>query len=125
MTDINSFWHEKWPLVLKGIGNDFVNELVRVAPVDTGFLRNNISYDVSGGTLNISMPEYGYYLEFGTKPHVITPKNKKSLHWKSGGADVFAMRVNHPGTEAQPFIRTTINGKLRDIVHKNISRYMR
>lgn len=121
MSKISDFWEEKWPLVLEGIGNDFVNELVRVAPVDTGDLRNSVSYSVNGNRLDISMNEYGYYVEFGTRPHEIRAKNKAVL---SDGKRIFGKVVQHPGTEANPFIRRTINTKLRDIVYKNIKRYM-
>jgi hypothetical protein len=119
-----AYWDSKWNLVLKGIGNDFVNELVRVAPVDTGYLRNSIRYEVKGKSVDISMAEYGFHLEFGTRPHVIRPVNAKSLHWKQGGRDVFAKVVYHPGTEAKPFIRSTINSKLRNIVYNNIKEVM-
>lgn len=57
-----------------------------------------------------------------TKPHIIRPVNAKSLHWKSGGEDVFASVVYHPGTTPNPFIRRTINTKLRDIVYNNFKR---
>jgi hypothetical protein len=109
---------------LAGIGNDFVNELVRVAPVDTGFLRNSIRYEVDGNKLNILMPDYAFHVEFGTRPHIIRPKTAGSLHWKSEGKDVFRMMVHHPGTEPNPFIRRTINTKLRDIVYTNLKRQL-
>jgi hypothetical protein len=109
---------------LDGIGNDFVNELVKVAPVDTSYLRNNINHEVVGNTVEIHAPEYALYLEFGTKPHEIRPVNAKALHWKSGKKDVFAMVVHHPGTQPQPFIRPLINTKLRDIIYKNLHRQL-
>lgn len=111
-----------YKLALEGIGNDFVNELVRVAPVDTGFLRNSISYEVKGKNIEFRMAEYAFYLEFGTRPHIIRPVNAKSLHWKIGGEDVFASVVYHPGTTPNPFIRRIINTKLRDIVYNNFKR---
>lgn len=105
---------------MPGIGNDLVNELVRVAPVDTGFLRNSIDYTYSKRTVTIHMPSYAMYVEFGTAPHEIRAINKKSLHWKKDGVDFFAKVIHHPGTQPNPFIRTTINTKLRDIIIKNI-----
>ncbi len=110
---------------LDGIGNDFVNELVRTAPVDTGFLRNAIYHEVVGNTINIHMPEYAFCVEFGTAPHIIRAVNAKALHWKtSAGTDVFAKVVHHPGTEPFPFIRMAINTKLRDIVYNNLSQQL-
>lgn len=111
-------------LSLEGIGNDFINELVKAAPVDTGFLRNSISYEVVNNVLNIRMPEYAFFVEFGTMPHLIQAVNKKSLHWKSGGKDHFAKVVHHPGTDPNPFIRLTINTKLRDIIYTNLQRQL-
>lgn len=120
MTDFRKAFHD----ALDGIGNDFVNELVRVAPVDTGFMRQHISHHVSGNKINIRMPDYAFCVEFGTVPHIIKAKNAKALHWKKGNKDVFAKLVHHPGTFPQPFIRQTINTKLRDIVYANLSRQL-
>lgn len=121
MVNKSGWWKERWNKVLDGIGNDFVNELVRVAPVDTGGLRNSIGYEVRGGGVNIKMNDYGYYIEFGTSPHVITVRDAKVL---SDGKSFFGTSVMHPGTSPNPFIRRTINSKLRDIVYKNIKRHM-
>lgn len=65
----------------------------------------------------------GSFLEFGTRPHEITPKAAKALAWASGPAGgqfrrlsgatrkgvgaanmTFAKRVHHPGTTASPFM---------------------
>ena len=48
-------------------------------------------------------------LEEGTKPHIITPKNKKSLHWQEGTKDVFAKKVRHPGFKGRFFVKSVIN----------------
>jgi len=56
--------------------------------------------------------KYGKYLEEGTPPHVIRPKNKKALYWR--GAAHLVKKVNHPGTEGRPLIRDTLmNNKER------------
>jgi hypothetical protein len=66
---------------------------------------------------------YAGYVEHGTRPHEITPKVARVLAWAPGaaggafrrlsgatrkgvkaGAMVFAMKVHHPGTKAQPFM---------------------
>jgi hypothetical protein len=115
-------FNQSLKMALRGIGNDFVNELVRTCPVDTGFLRESIRYEVNDNVINIHMADYAFYVEFGTMPHEITPTTAKALHWKSGGKDIFATHVWHPGTDPQPFIRTAINTKLRDIVYENLVR---
>lgn len=50
---------------------------------------------------------YPLDVEFGTRPHVIEPKDKQALAWP--GAEHPVRRVNHPGTEAQPFIRPSLD----------------
>lgn len=45
-------------------------------------------------------------LEFGSRPHVIEPKNKKALAWPGGRHPV--KRVNHPGTPALHIMRRAL-----------------
>lgn len=59
--------------------------------------------------------EYAPYVEFGTGPHVIEPDTAEALHWTEGGQDVFATRVMHPGTPAQPFFRPAIRQTRRNL----------
>ena len=50
--------------------------------------------------------KYGHLVEFGTKPHVITAKNKKTLKYvNKTGNTVFPVSVMHPGTAPKPFLR--------------------
>lgn len=52
---------------------------------------------------------YVMYLNDGTPPHVIVPVNAKALHWKGpNGEDVFAKRVNHPGTAGVRMLERTV-----------------
>jgi hypothetical protein len=55
------------------------------------------------------------FLEFGTRPHVIRPRNKSVLSWSANrrlsgrartasGRRFFAKVVHHPGTKPQPFL---------------------
>lgn len=85
--------------------------------VDTGKLKASIRATINEqGDIIITMDDVGKYIEFGTPPHIITAKNGKSLHWKSGGKDVFAKTVNHPGTRPFPFIRSTFRNELLKII---------
>lgn len=45
-------------------------------------------------------------LEFGSRPHIIEPKDKRALHWP--GADHPVARVHHPGTAAQHLLRNAL-----------------
>lgn len=68
---------------------------------------------VEGGGRNLTVflshgVKYGGYLEEGTLPHIIKPKNKKALYWS--GAMHPVKEVNHPGTKAYPIIEDTLRG---------------
>jgi len=43
-------------------------------------------------------------LNYGTRPHVILPKNKQALRFFVGGKEVFARSVKHPGTPGLGFL---------------------
>lgn len=94
--------------------------LVELSPTGTGQLRRSWSVTPARGWLGLlirNAAKHAGFVEFGTRPHVITPrrKGKKFLAWRSGGRgaasafkggeavrpDIFARRVNHPGTERQ------------------------
>lgn len=40
----------------------------------------------------------------GTKPHQIRPRRAKALRFSVGGATVYALVVNHPGTKPNDFL---------------------
>jgi HK97 gp10 family phage protein len=78
-----------------------------LVPVNTGRLKSSIQWEIDGtiGRVSTDVP-YWRYVEYGTAPHVITPVNKRALHWE--GADHPVARVNHPGTPAKPFLRPAL-----------------
>jgi hypothetical protein len=47
---------------------------------------------------------HAVFVHWGTRPHIIRPKNKKALRWPAGGAFAFAKKVRHPGTKADPWM---------------------
>lgn len=49
--------------------------------------------------------EYAAYIEFGTRPHEITPNDNQALHFYVNGMEVFATHVEHPGTRPYPYMR--------------------
>jgi len=120
----------KWNKFVQLLAMNLRNELVQVAPVDTGRLKTSIKVVPQGNNvIMISMVDYALYVEFGTAPHIIKPKNAKALHWKQnavgprGGKikeDVFAKIVHHPGTKPQPFIRNTLRHKLGSIIGRSL-----
>lgn len=120
---------------LKVVVEEAKNRLVRTArdaaPRKSRFLVRSIEGVVEGfGTDNVairvgSVARYAPHVEFGTKPHPIVPRSRKSLFWVryAGGAQVnrirgkeatetvftFARSVNHPGTRPQPFLNPALD----------------
>jgi hypothetical protein len=47
---------------------------------------------------------HAIFVQLGTRPHVIAPKNKKALRWASGGKFFFAGKVNHPGYRGDAYL---------------------
>ena len=78
--------------------------------------------------------KYAPFVEYGTRPHEITPRAAKALRWaaspggrrlsgspRKGAAVVFAKRVHHPGTKPYPFLvpgakRAVAGAHLKDVV---------
>ncbi len=71
-------------------------------PVDTGKLRASIVTQIQ--SLAVAWigtnTEYAAHVEYGTEPHEIRPRIKKALAFNG----YVVGKVNHPGTEAQPFL---------------------
>lgn len=67
--------------------------------------RGNVSYVSASGEIKVgtNLP-YAKYMQEGTRPHVIKPKNKKRLSFITVNGRVTAKSVNHPGTPPRPFI---------------------
>lgn len=59
---------------------------------------------------------HALFVHWGTKPHIIKPKNKKALRWVSGNGFVFAKIVHHPGYKGDPYLM-----RARDAVAQRFS----
>jgi hypothetical protein len=77
-----------------------------------GTVTDEYAQIIAGGQFGVG---YAQAVEFGTRAHVIVPVRRKALAWggsrrlsgslRSGAkATNFAMRVNHPGTQAKPYL---------------------
>ncbi|MFD9223814.1 hypothetical protein ACFWDI_28375 [Streptomyces sp. NPDC060064] len=78
-----------------------------IAPKKTGELAGSIRREVNNGRFRVGSDlDRALWMEEGTKPHVIRPKNAKALFWE-GAEHPYAL-VNHPGTQAQPFLRPAL-----------------
>lgn len=48
---------------------------------------------------------YSWIVQTGSRPHIITPRPpNKTLKFKVGGRIIYATKVNHPGTQPDPFL---------------------
>ena len=90
--------------------------------VDKGRLKQSIHPEFTIGSLNVAIPPngavvgtnviYASDIEFGTKAHTITPKNKSVLRWYKNGAFYFSKSVRHPGTKAYPFMNPAAESEM-------------
>lgn len=92
--------------VLQNSANYLKSEMEARVPVRTGKLRQSIQIRILNQKVIIGPDtDYANFVEFGTAPHEIKPKNKKALAFRVGGKTVIVKSVHHPGTKAQPFVR--------------------
>lgn len=107
--------------LMRETGLTAVREAKTLVPRRTGNLGRTIRIGTisdshvevrAGGTREVG---YAAAVEFGTRPHVILPRNRRALAWggartlggrlRSGArATNFATRVNHPGTRPKPYL---------------------
>lgn len=58
----------------------------------------------------VSQVPYSAVHHFGSRPHVILPRKPGGvLRFPSRGGVVYARRVNHPGTKANPFLLANLH----------------
>jgi HK97 gp10 family phage protein len=106
------------------------NAAIKESPVNKqtggGQLRQNIRMILKTNTRAevISNALYSHFVEGGTSPHTIIPRNKKALANKRTG-QFFGKIVHHPGTRANPFMRraltqsqSAIDGFFREALQK-------
>jgi len=87
------------------------SNLTQNGSVDTGLLRNSINSKVNSleGVVSTNT-KYSRYVEEGTKPHTIKPKNKRFLYWK--GASHPVKEVKHPGSKAKPYMMPALEKEI-------------
>ncbi len=95
---------------LRAIAEEAAEIMREEAPERTGRLRQSI--EILQGTedsyLVTPLAPYAVYVEFGTRPHIITPAHASVLRFQTGNGNiVFSMRVSHPGIPPNPFIART------------------
>lgn len=100
------------------IQKNAISNLTKNKSVITGHLRRGISIDIKAleATIHTSSIKYAPGVEFGTKSHIIRPKNKKALYWK--GAKHPVKQVNHPGSKAKPYLIPAFNQEKDQFLEK-------
>lgn len=70
-------------------------------------IRSSRQTQVGAGLVRVTFKAHVPYIDYvldGTRPHLISAKAARSLHWKDAtGRDMFRRTVHHPGTKANPF----------------------
>lgn len=98
------------PLINKAVQASILHVQVLArekAPHRTGTLQRSILPETHDMYSELKVNEkYGLWIEEGTGPHDIYPKNKKALMWP--GAPHPMRVVHHPGTAAHPFFQPAI-----------------
>lgn len=79
----------------------------------SGHLRSSIGWDLSKDAEGLHADvgtdvDYAVYVEFGTKPHTIRSRGPWPLRNPRTG-QTFGRVVHHPGTRAQPFLRSALD----------------
>jgi hypothetical protein len=69
---------------------------------------NQIQLYGAAGFRLFNPEETALFLEFGTEAHTIEPRDAQALRFYDDGLPVFAARVDHPGTEADPFMEPAV-----------------
>jgi hypothetical protein len=87
-----------------------------IVPWKSGFLAQTFKAELTTGMLKWSpTASYAPYVQFGTAPHTIYPKEKKALFWP--GASHPVSKVNHPGTKPNQFMERIVaesQGEIND-----------
>jgi HK97 gp10 family phage protein len=96
--------------VLIQSANHILAEMEARVPVKTGKLRGSLGIRVHTDSViigpNENIAPYAGYVEFGTKPHEIRPKTRGGvLVFYINGKKIVTRKVNHPGTQPQPYVR--------------------
>lgn len=131
---------------LRGIGRLFVpskgtGPLADETPKRSGKLAQSTYFRIRGTTyeqqLEIAQPArtaagayYGYFVREGTKAHIIQARKGKALRFEIGGEVVYARRVRHPGTKANPYHKRVFDRlkaqveKITQQMGKNLTAYI-
>lgn len=80
-------------------------------------VKTDITSDGMAGTvfLDENIAGYAPYVHNGTRPHLITPRNRKVLRWAGKGGFVFSKYSKHPGYAGDPFLYVALDNNESEI----------
>jgi hypothetical protein len=117
-----------------GVQEALRDKLTREHGFASGHLKGNINVKVEGDQIVITMPEYALPLEQGTPPHYID--YEELIDWakdKFGKTDeesetiafFVARNIKRFGTKPFPFIRTTFDKDVGNIIRTSLKRHFK
>ena len=127
---IAEFSEERQRRAIREVTNDVFENLKLFARPhhQTGTLEGNLRHRISGNVgvvwidndnmmvnWNGGRVNYVNFVLFGTRPHTIRPKTKKSLRWSGLHGFVFAKRVHHPGYRGDDFLHKAVETTFRNL----------
>lgn len=95
-------------------------ESKKLAPVNNWQLRKSIKFSVydTYATVYTNL-FYAPFVHEWTRPHLIMPVKKKSLHWiNKDWLDIFAKLVHHPWTKENPFFTKAVDNQRSKILER-------
>jgi hypothetical protein len=99
--------------------DDMLKVLVMSTPIRSGKLRNSIRVNkaVRGNSVGFTVTalSYFFYLDQGTKEHMVRPRKKKALHWVESDQDYFSKGHMVSGIKGMHLL-----SKAKDYVIKNL-----
>lgn len=105
-------------LVFKDVGkrwgDNAANRMRPQVPVRSGRLRRSFRVRASQRQASVRGHFTAYFIDAGTKPHTIQPRQARMLAWSQGGNTIFAKRVRHPGMRKRPFRAEAARKALRE-----------
>jgi phage gpG-like protein len=82
----------------------------------TGQLQRSINIRFERFSAIISVnTEYAPYVEYGTRPHTIMPRNRKALKIPTRDGFIFRKRVSHPGSKPYPYFFADFENRIRAV----------
>lgn len=82
----------------------------------SGHLQRSIQIRYTENSAIISAnAEYAPFVEYGTRPHTIFPRNRKALKIPTRDGYIFRRKVQHPGSKPYPYFFADFENRKRAV----------